>query len=251
MRNLICELQRVPDNFLRKYGGELSSFVNLSVPEGSSWHVGLKKVDNKFWFIDGWAEFVQRYSIGVGYLLAFRYEGKLNFSVHIFNLATAEINYQSPTRSSNEGSYFANRLKIFEEMEDEDFTESKPALQNLFNGSKLNSVNWGEGGNALPAKSARDIGFQFNAIEFKKSTDELKLCASFEEKAKKTARKKRKSKPGSAKGQEASDEQKEEREMRIRLYESASARKRTVTAEEREKVVNEAKAFEPKFYLMP
>ncbi|KAL1324067.1 hypothetical protein HN51_034255 [Arachis hypogaea] len=236
---------RVPDNFLRKYGGELSSFVNLSVPDGSSWRVGLKKVDNKFWFIDGWAEFVQRYSIGVGYLLAFRYEGKSNFSVHIFNLATAEINYQSPTRSSNEGSYFANRLKIFEEMEDEDFTESKPALQNLFNGSKLNSVNWGEGGNALPAKSARDIGLQFNAIEFKKSTDELKLRASFEEKAKKTARKKRKSEPGSAEGQEASDGQEEEREMRIRFYESASARKRTVTAEEREKAVNEAKAFEP------
>ncbi|MED6112448.1 hypothetical protein PIB30_061871 [Stylosanthes scabra] len=127
-------------------------------------------------------------------------------------------------------------------MEDEDFNETKPALQNLFNGSKLNNVNWGEGGNAPPAKSARDIGLQFNPLEFKKSTDELKLRASFEEKAKKSARKRRKSEP---EGQEASEEQEEEREMRIRFYESASARKRTVTAEEREKAVNEAKAFEP------
>lgn len=33
--------------------------------------------------------------------------------------------------------------------------------------------------------------------------------------------------------------------MRFRFYESASARKRTVTAEERERAVNTAKAFEP------
>ena len=210
MPNLICELQRIPDNFLRKYGSELSSIATLSVPDGSVWRVGLKKADNKYWFLDGWAEFVQRYSIGVGYLLVFGYEGKSSFNVHIFNLATSEINYQSPTRSSNEGAYFANCHKIFEEMEDEDYIESSPgksytppALQNLFNGSKLNSVNWGDGGNALSSRVAnsldnqltRDIGVQFNAVEFKRSTDELKLRASFEEKAKKTARKKRKSGP--------------------------------------------------------
>lgn len=33
--------------------------------------------------------------------------------------------------------------------------------------------------------------------------------------------------------------------MRFRFYESASARKRTVTAEERERAINAAKAFEP------
>ena len=203
-------MQRIPDSFLRRYGGELSTIATLSVPDGSVWRVGLKKADNKFWFVDGWAEFVQRYSIGIGYLLIFRYEGKSSFIVRIFNLATSEINYQSATRSSNEGAYFANRLKIFEEMEDEDYIESSPGksytpppLQNLFNGSKLNSVNWGDSGKALSSRSSnaldnqltRDIGVQFNAVEFKKSTDELKLRASIEEKAKKTARKKRKSGP--------------------------------------------------------
>lgn len=33
--------------------------------------------------------------------------------------------------------------------------------------------------------------------------------------------------------------------MRFRFYESASARKRTVTAEERERAINAAKTFEP------
>ncbi|XP_027356384.1 B3 domain-containing transcription factor VRN1-like [Abrus precatorius] len=266
---------RLPDNFMRKYGGELSPIVTLSVPDGSIWRVGLKKADNKFWFLDGWQEFVQRYSIGVGYLLVFRFEGKSSFNVHIFNLATSEISYQSAARSST------NRLKIFEEMEDEDSIEildsssshltpgslqnkafagsvdkmtpgkcyTPPALQNLFNGSKLNNVNWGEGGNAHSSKPAnsidkqltRDIGVQFNAVEFKRSTEELKLRASIEERIKRTARKKRKSD-----GQEPSSaEHEEEVEMRFRFYESASARKRTVTAEEREKAINAAKAFEP------
>lgn len=50
---------------------------------------------------------------------------------------------------------------------------------------------------------------------------------------------------GSADGQEPSDQHEEEVEMRYRFYESASARKRTVTAEERERAINSAKAFEP------
>lgn len=208
---------------MRKYWGELSPIVTLSVPDGSVWRVGLKKADNKYWFLDGWQEFVQRYSIGIGYLLVFRYEGKSSFNVHIFNLATSEINYQSAKQSSNEGPYFTNRLKFFEEMEDEDSIEesslqnkvlagsvdkmtpgksyASPALQNLFNGSKLNSINWGEGGNAHSSRTSnsldnrltRDIGLQFNAVEFKRSTDELKLRASIEERNKKSARKKRKS----------------------------------------------------------
>lgn len=215
---------------MRKYGGELSPFVTLSVPDGSVWRVGLKRTENKFWFLDDWQEFAQRYSIGPGYLLLFRYEGKSSFNVNIYNLATTEINYQSATRSGNEGPYFANRLKIFEELEDEDSIEdlasspsrgtlqnkafsgsqdkltpgkcySPSALQNLFNGSKLNSVNWGDDGNALSSRSAnsldnqftRDIGVQFNAAEFKRSNEEVKLRASIAEKNKKTAMKKRKS----------------------------------------------------------
>lgn len=217
---------------MRKHGGDISPVVTLLVPDGSVWRVGLKKEDNKFWFLNGWREFVQNYSISVGYLLLFRYEGKSSFNVNIFCLATSEINYQSPAQSTNEGSLVAKHLKIFEEMEDEDSIEilslspknltpspfqnktvsgapdkftpgksrSPPALQNLFNGSKLNSINWGDGGNT-PSRSAnsidshltRDIGLQFNVVEFKKSTEEVKLRAASDEKVKKTAIKKRKS----------------------------------------------------------
>lgn len=226
--NLNCEMQSFPDNFLRKFGGDLSTAATLTVPDGSVWRVGLKKVGNKIWFFDGWQEFVQRYAIGVGYLLVFRYEGKSSFHVHIFNLATSEINYESNARSRNEGTYFANQRLNFDEIEDEDSLEfldsspssltpdvmqnkgyNSPALQNLFNGSKLNSINWADGGSALSTKdvdsqdnqSSKNIGVQFNAVEFKRSTEELKLRFSNDEtpRVKKTIRKKRKMDPSKLK----------------------------------------------------
>lgn len=214
---------------MRRIGGELSTIATLNVPNGNVWRVGLKKADNKFWFFDGWQEFVQRYSIGVGYFLVFRYEGNSSFNVNIFHLATSEINYELATRSSNEGPYFTNQHHIFNDMEDEDSTEylalqnnafsgsvdqltpgknyaSPPSLQNLFNGSKLNSVNWGDSGGSLSSKGAnpqknqftKDIGVQFNAAEFKRSTEELKLHHSGDDmqRVKKTVRKKRKTDPG-------------------------------------------------------
>lgn len=270
---------RLPDDFMRKYGGDISPTVTLTVPDGSVWRVIMKKVDNKFWFLDGWNEFVQNYSISTGYLLVFKYEGKSHFTVNIFSLPTSEINYQSPAQRSNEASLFGKRLTIFEEMEDEDSVEimessptkltpsllqnkavsgsadkltpgksrPPPALQNLFNGSKLNSINWGVGGNtpsrndnSVDNQLTRDIGLQFNVVEFKKSNEELKLRAATDEKVKKTAVKKRKSDV-----QEPPSEHEDEVEMRNRFYESASARKRTATAEEREKAINAAKTFEP------
>lgn len=313
--NLYFEFQRIPDNFLRKYGTQLSTIATLTVPDGSVWPIGLKKADNRIWFVDGWQDFVQRYSIGVGYFLVFMYEGNSSFIVHIFNLSTSEVNYQSAMRNHNEGSCFANYHHIFDEMEDVDslglsdlspqyltpgalqskgfagsvdqLTPGKshtPALQNLFNGgSKLNRVNWGDGGSAFSLKDAnsqgnqstRDIGVQFNAVEFKRSTEELKLrySNSNEEAVNKTAKKKRKSEPckflflfkfslsgnvkddifllitntmcGTIDGEEPSGENEEEAEMRYRFYESASARKRTVTAEERERAINASKTFEP------
>ncbi|KAK7383300.1 hypothetical protein VNO78_28974 [Psophocarpus tetragonolobus] len=57
-----------------------------------------------------------------------------------------------------------------------------PALQNLFNGAKLHSINWGEGsnahsmrnGNSLDKRFTRHIGVQFNG-----STEKLKYRSSY------------------------------------------------------------------------
>ncbi|KDP46177.1 hypothetical protein JCGZ_10017 [Jatropha curcas] len=272
---------RIPDNFVRKFGNDLSAFGRLSVPGGPVWPVGLIKADDKFWFHEGWQEFMERYSIRIGYFLVFRYEGHAVFTVHIFNLSASEINYQSNALSGR-------RYLVFEEMEDDDFIEhlsssspclipnslkskvfderldqmtikkscNPPALQNLFHESKLNYINWSGEGNLHLSKGAsishmvdqdtRDVGVQFNAIEGKNCIEDVKFYSpdgvGEMQKPKKQGRKKRKLDPNE---QHPSSQQEDEADVRFRFYESASARKRTVTAEERERAINAAKTFEP------
>ncbi|EEF43356.1 DNA binding protein, putative [Ricinus communis] len=196
---------RIPDNFVKKFGNDLSAFGRLSVPGGPVWPVGLIKADDKFWFREGWQEFMERYSIRVGYFLVFRYEGHSVFTVHIFNLSASEINYQSNNTAGR-------RYLLFEDMEDDDFVEhlssSSPCL--------------------VPNSLKSDVRYYTPDAEAQKP--------------KKRGRKKLKVDPNQ---QQPSAQQEDEVDMRFRFYESASARKRTVTAEERERAINTAKTFEP------
>ncbi|KAH0977658.1 hypothetical protein GBA52_027377 [Prunus armeniaca] len=272
----------IPENFVKKFRDDLSTVATLSVPDGNVWRVLIKKADNKFWFHDGWQEFIERYSIRVGYFLTFRYEGHSSFTVHIFNLTTAEINYQPNALSSTGGSVY--RHQVFEEMEDDDSVEilgsspksivtdslrdklfgdcanqpipgkdyNPPALQNLFNGSKpKNCTNWPDAGNPHPSKgsslqagnqSSREIGVQFNVTELKKTVDEVKLRSSGED-IRSMKKTMRKKRKLDPTVQESSSQHEKEVEIRFRFYESASARKRTVTAEERERAINAAKTI--------
>lgn len=268
---------RIPEHFVKKLREELSAVAKLTLPDGHVWQVGLRKVENGVWIQDGWHEFVERYGIRIGYFLVFTYEGNSGFFVRMFNLTNSEINYHSSSLRNTQGLNYGNQYNVFEEMEDDDTAEipglspsclttgplknkffgecgdqltpsrsyTTPSLQNLF--------KWGEG-NLHPSKGvnrspgviqpSRDIGVQFNAVEFKKSFDEVKLQSPDQESLtiKKTVRKKRKPNPND---QDSSASQEQEAEMRFRFYESASARKRMVTTEERERVINAAKAFEP------
>ncbi|KAG6709601.1 hypothetical protein I3843_06G132900 [Carya illinoinensis] len=276
---------RIPENFANKFRDEFSAVATLSLPDGHVWQVGLKRIGNSVWFHNGWQKFVERYSIRVGYFLIFRYGGNSRFFVHIYNLPASEISYQSNALGGTHGLIYGNQYNVFEQMEDDDsaaimgsslpcltsgplknkllgecgdqLTPSRsytpPSLQNLFNGSQLkNCLNWAGERNPHPSKGVkkspaeteptRNVGVQFNSIEFKRSLDEVKFQSPDQEtQIKKTMRKKRKPDPN----EQESSVQHEEVEMRFRFYESASARKRTVTAEERERAINAAKAFEP------
>lgn len=216
-------MQKIPENFVRRFREELSVFATLTVPDGNIWRIGLKKADNKCWYHDGWQQFAEHYSLRVGYLLVFRYEGNSAFSVNIFNVSTSEINYQSNSFPNPEPTY-GNRHQIFEEMEDEDSVETlglsppdslksklfgertdhltpaksfNPSLH-LFNGSNFKDcLTWpGSAGNLQPDnQSTRDIGVQFSVTDLKKPID-VKLPMSEDGKqSKKAGRKKRKVDP--------------------------------------------------------
>ncbi|XVE49125.1 hypothetical protein DITRI_Ditri01bG0057300 [Diplodiscus trichospermus] len=220
---------RIPDNFIKKFRDELSVAAALTVPDGHVWRVGIKKADNKVWFQEGWQEFVERYYIRVGYFLIFRYEGNSAFSVSIFNLYNSEINYQTNALIGTQ--YNHGKQYPFEELEDDECIS--PALQSFFGGSKPNNcINWsGE----VSLHTSKGVNNEPIRVKLHSSGAEIP-------KPKKPGRKKRKFDPNE---QDLSGGHEEDVDLRYRFYESASARKRTVTAEERERAINAAKAFEP------
>ncbi|KAH9656322.1 B3 domain-containing transcription factor VRN1 [Citrus sinensis] len=225
---------RIPENFVRNFKDDLSAAATLIVPNGMVSRVGLRRLDNKVWFYDGWQEFMERYFIRVGYFLVFRYEGNSAFNVYIFNLPSSEINYQPNALSNFEVPNHSKQYHIFAEMEDDDSehvdqptvnkTFNPPSFQNLLNSSKLsNSIN-----------GAGEANLQRLKVKLYSQDGETP-------KLKKPGRK-RKIDPNV---QASSAQEVHDGEMQFRFYESASARKRTVTAEERERAINAAKAFEP------
>ncbi|GFS39971.1 hypothetical protein Acr_00g0065890 [Actinidia rufa] len=68
-------LQRIPEDFAKIYGNELSAFATLTVPSGRAWRVGVEKADTMIWLNDGWKEFTEHHSIFCGFFIVFNYEG--------------------------------------------------------------------------------------------------------------------------------------------------------------------------------
>ncbi|CAH8342006.1 unnamed protein product [Eruca vesicaria subsp. sativa] len=227
---------RVPDKFVSKFKDELSVAVALTVPDGHVWRVGLRKSDNnKIWFQDGWQEFVDRYSIRIGYLLIFRYEGNSAFSVYIYNLSHSEINYHSPALMDTPHNHL-KRARLFEDLEDED------AAEVVFPSSVYPSTQHPEG--TAPGNK----GFASSAIQSffagpVKAEETTPTPTPTPKVAKKRGRKKKNAVPPEEINSSAPRD--DDAESRAKFYESASARKRTVTAEERERAINAAKTFEP------
>ncbi|GMN29831.1 hypothetical protein TIFTF001_002576 [Ficus carica] len=91
----------IPVKFISKYGGTLSNPVSVKLPCGSEWKMGLRKFDGRVCLHKGWPEFVKHYSIALGHLLVFRYEGNSRFHVFIFDKTTVEIDYPPIPGHSN------------------------------------------------------------------------------------------------------------------------------------------------------
>ncbi|MCL7048225.1 hypothetical protein MKW94_007698 [Papaver nudicaule] len=82
----------LPNEFTMKYGKELSDHAIIKVPNGI-WHIVISKAEGELVFENGWPEFMEFYSIRVGHLIVFRYDGNSKFQVHIFGMDTTEIDY--------------------------------------------------------------------------------------------------------------------------------------------------------------
>ncbi|KAF7800761.1 B3 domain-containing transcription factor VRN1-like [Senna tora] len=96
------EKLRIPREFLRRFGNDLSNEVMITVPDGLVWKMGLEKSANEVWFCNHWQEFSKYYSISYGSFLIFKYVGNSNFCVVIIDMSSAEIYYPCKNQSNNE-----------------------------------------------------------------------------------------------------------------------------------------------------
>ncbi|ESW20600.1 hypothetical protein PHAVU_005G000700 [Phaseolus vulgaris] len=93
---------RIPEEFIKRFGDELSTVATITVPDGRVWKMRLKKCGKDVFFSSKWREFVNYYSLGYGSHLIFRYVGNSKFCVLIFDITAAEICYPPQTRGTNE-----------------------------------------------------------------------------------------------------------------------------------------------------
>ncbi|GAB2285203.1 hypothetical protein Dimus_019654 [Dionaea muscipula] len=93
---------RIPPEFVRNHGKDLSKWARLTVPDGTVWEVELVKSGEGFCLRRGWDKFMKGFSIGYGYLLLFRYEGNSHFHVIIFDLSATEVEYPLVTGINSE-----------------------------------------------------------------------------------------------------------------------------------------------------
>ncbi|CAI9110070.1 OLC1v1010034C1 [Oldenlandia corymbosa var. corymbosa] len=87
----------LPDSFLQRYGHTLQKLATLKLPNGTQWEVELCYDNGGILIRNGLKEFGEFYSIEKNHFLVFRYEGKSQFHVIIFDSSALEINY--PVRS--------------------------------------------------------------------------------------------------------------------------------------------------------
>ncbi|GLT86316.1 hypothetical protein SLE2022_044610 [Rubroshorea leprosula] len=264
---------RIPHKLIKKYGDELASVAMLTVPSGRVWVVELRKANQKLWLDTGWQEFVEYYSICVGYLLVFKYEGNSCFAVQIFDLAASEIKY--PCRSLCNVEEPSNgklcRVHHVIDLEDGDSAETMGSCPTCLSSVSLINKDFDEspGGDQAKYKNSpcraiirnsclgqeaynfqatsqltRDIGIQFSGVELTSNADgvELQFLPEVEQRAKRI---KQETEPDLPVHLESLSKY-EVKEFPNVVNSSWNYReRRVVTAEEKERAIHAAAMFNP------
>uniref|UniRef100_A0A803LDZ7 TF-B3 domain-containing protein n=2 Tax=Chenopodium quinoa TaxID=63459 RepID=A0A803LDZ7_CHEQI len=87
------KILRIPETFTRDFSPQLPLFATQTVRTGLSWKLELERIDNKLYFTQGWADFMEQNAIKYGYFLEFEYQENEHFKDYIFDLSCSEIEY--------------------------------------------------------------------------------------------------------------------------------------------------------------
>ncbi|KAJ6368432.1 hypothetical protein OIU77_021188 [Salix suchowensis] len=253
------KLQKIPKKFVNKYGDELSSIATLTVPCGGICLVELQKDNGKLWFHKGWHEFVECYSIRVGYFLVFLYEGKSNFNVHMYDLTVSEIKNPCNSISQLQESSHDNPCLLPHEKDDglKKILGFRPPSPNLLSSTTSKNFNeyvhcnWPQSTYTASlekphvrtdaynlrenCQSSRDIGTQFNGGELTSTEDGVGCIISGI--TAKTS--------GSKRMSENSIQNVKQKSSVKNTSETHTRRQRAVTPEEKERTIRAAHMFRP------
>uniref|UniRef100_A0A6N2LC47 TF-B3 domain-containing protein n=1 Tax=Salix viminalis TaxID=40686 RepID=A0A6N2LC47_SALVM len=256
---------KIPKKFVNKYGDELSSIATLTAPCGGICLVELQEVNGKLWFHKGWHEFVECYSIRVGYFLVFLYEGKSNFNVHMYDLTVSEVKNPCNSISQLQESSHDNPCLLPHEKDDglKKILGFRPPSPNLL--SSTTSKNFNEyvhcnctqstytAGLEKPhvrtdaynlrenCQSSRDIGTQFNGEELTSTEDGVGSIISGI-----TAKPRGNKRMNVDKHESLGIQTVKQKSTRVKnTFETLTRRQRAVTPEEKERTIRAAHMFRP------
>ncbi|KAJ1394937.1 DNA-binding barrel domain superfamily [Sesbania bispinosa] len=123
----VLYMQKIPNNFTRKYGGDMSNPTFLKPPDGTEWTINWTKDDGDIWFQKGWKEFATYYSLDYGHMVLFEYKGTSHFEVHVFDKSTLEIQY--PFHATQDEQDNDNSVEILEELPPSSCNKRKTKLK--------------------------------------------------------------------------------------------------------------------------
>ena len=183
-------MQKIPQNFVARLGDELSYVATLTNPKGYVVRIGITKKEGKIWFDDGWNEFVQYHSIGVGYFVVFQYRKNSKFQVFVFNTTTCEIQYPSrnmfPPSRQNQATVNSSKSKNGCKMQSKTFRteelEVKDESDNV-NVSMQDIIGTSNSEGSVHAKvhlsetqclSVQETDLKIDSTKFKKAKHNLK-----------------------------------------------------------------------------
>ncbi|KAF8405107.1 hypothetical protein HHK36_010005 [Tetracentron sinense] len=108
---------RIPPAFIKHDNGVVSGKAILKDPLGRFWHVEVEKVQNDFFFKNGWQGYVKDHSLELGDFLIFRYNGNSLFDVKIFGRTGCEKEETLAYRNADMTSSYIKKEGQSEAME--------------------------------------------------------------------------------------------------------------------------------------
>jgi hypothetical protein len=78
-------LQIIPDDFLKRFRGEIPGEMTLETRNGHSYTIGVAKYPDKLVLREGWRGFVETYDLHMDDCVVFRYKGDYKFDVIVFD----------------------------------------------------------------------------------------------------------------------------------------------------------------------